>query len=64
MIAIVRGGGDLATGIIYRLWKVGFSVLCLEVEKPLVIRRTVSAASGFRRLLFSRGYAGQAHTKY
>ncbi len=44
MIAIVRGGGDLATGIIYRLWKVGFSVLCLEVEKPLVIRRTVSAA--------------------
>ncbi|NLC64007.1 MAG: EF2563 family selenium-dependent molybdenum hydroxylase system protein [Thermoanaerobacterales bacterium] len=44
MIAIVRGGGDLATGIIYRLWKVGFKVLCLEVEKPLVIRRTVSAA--------------------
>lgn len=44
MIAVVRGGGDLATGIIYRLWKVGFSVLCLEVEKPLVIRRTVSAA--------------------
>lgn len=44
-LAIVRGGGDLATGIIYRLWKVGYSVLSLEVETPLVIRRTVSAAS-------------------
>lgn len=42
---IVRGGGDLATGIIYRLWKVGFSVLALEAERPLVVRRTVSAAS-------------------
>ena len=44
-IAIVRGGGDLATGIIYRLWSVGFRVLCLEIQKPLVVRRTVSAAS-------------------
>lgn len=43
-IAIVRGGGDLATGIIYRLWKIGFKVLCLEIPKPLVVRRTVSAA--------------------
>ena len=42
---IVRGGGDLATGIIYRLWRVGFSVLVLETERPLVVRRTVSAAS-------------------
>ena len=25
-VAIVRGGGDLATGIIYRLWKIGFKV--------------------------------------
>lgn len=44
-IAVVRGGGDLATGIIYRLWRVGFRVLCLEIQKPLVVRRTVSAAS-------------------
>ena len=42
---IVRGGGDLATGRIYRLWRVGFSVLVLETERPLVVRRTVSAAS-------------------
>ncbi|MDD4751453.1 MAG: selenium-dependent molybdenum cofactor biosynthesis protein YqeB [Synergistaceae bacterium] len=44
-LAIVRGGGDLATGIIYRLWKVGCSVLSLEIPAPLVVRRTVAAAS-------------------
>jgi xanthine dehydrogenase accessory factor len=44
-LAIVRGGGDLATGIIYRLWKAGYAVLCLEIETPLVVRRTVSVAS-------------------
>lgn len=44
-IAVVRGGGDLATGIIYRLWRTGFRVLCLEIQRPLVVRRTVSAAS-------------------
>ena len=43
-IAIVRGGGDLATGIIYRLHKVGFRVICLETDNPLAVRRTVSAA--------------------
>lgn len=43
--AIVRGGGDLATGIIYRLWKVGYSVLVLETERPLVVRRTVAVAN-------------------
>ena len=43
--AVVRGGGDLATGIIYRLWRVGYSVLALETALPLVVRRTVSVAS-------------------
>ncbi len=44
-LAVVRGGGDLATGIIYRLWKAGYAVLSLETETPLVVRRTVSVAS-------------------
>ncbi|MDL2297886.1 EF2563 family selenium-dependent molybdenum hydroxylase system protein [Synergistaceae bacterium OttesenSCG-928-D05] len=43
-LVIVRGGGDLATGTIYRLWKAGFQVLSLEVERPLVVRRTVAVA--------------------
>lgn len=44
-LAVVRGGGDLATGVIYRLWKVGYKVLSLEIEAPMVVRRSVSAAS-------------------
>ena len=44
-LAIVRGGGDLATGIIYRLWRSGFKVLVLETQFPLVVRRTVAVAS-------------------
>ena len=43
-LVIVRGGGDLATGVIYRLWKAGFEVLSLETANPLVVRRTVSVA--------------------
>ena len=42
---IVRGGGDLATGVIYRLWRAGFKVLCLEREYPLVVRGPVSVAT-------------------
>ena len=39
---IVRGGGDLATGTIHRLWSAGFPVLVLEAEHPAAIRRQVS----------------------
>jgi xanthine dehydrogenase accessory factor len=42
---IVRGGGDLASGVIYRLVKAGFPVLVTELARPLVIRRTVAFAS-------------------
>lgn len=41
---VVRGGGDLATGIIWRLHRVGYRVVCLEAPLPTVIRRPVSAA--------------------
>lgn len=41
-LVIVRGGGDLATGIIHKLHRCGFEVLVLEIEKPLAIRRKVS----------------------
>jgi len=39
---IVRGGGDLATGTIYKLKKCGFPVLILETAAPSAIRRNVS----------------------
>lgn len=41
-LIIVRGGGDLATGTICKLYKCGFSVLILEVENPSAIRRNVA----------------------
>ena len=40
-LIIVRGGGDLATGTIYKLKKSGFPVLILEVAQPSAIRRNV-----------------------
>ena len=39
---VVRGGGDLATGTIYKLKRCGFSVLVLETPNPAAIRRTVA----------------------
>ncbi len=44
-LVVVRGGGDLATGAIYRLRHAGFPILALELEQPLAIRRTVAVAS-------------------
>lgn len=43
-LVVVRGGGDLASGVIIRLHRSGYRVLVLEVDKPSVIRRTVSFA--------------------
>ena len=40
-LILVRGGGDLATGTIHRLWSAGLRVLVLEAEHPAAIRRVV-----------------------
>ncbi|OOB79347.1 MAG: molybdenum hydroxylase [Epulopiscium sp. Nuni2H_MBin003] len=39
---IVRGGGDLASGTIYKLWQNNYKVLVLEISAPSAIRRKVS----------------------
>lgn len=39
---VVRGGGDLATGTIYKLRKAGYPVLVLESGHPSAIRRCVA----------------------
>ena len=44
-LIIVKGGGDLATGIAHRLFRSGFDVLITEIAQPTVIRRTVAFAS-------------------
>ncbi len=43
-LVVIRGAGDLATAVGIRLYNAGFAVVHLEVEKPTVIRRTVSFA--------------------
>ncbi len=42
MFALIRGAGDLASGIALRLWHSGFDVVMTDVEHPTSIRRTVS----------------------
>lgn len=41
-VVIIRGGGDLASGTIHRLYRCGYRILVLECEKPTAIRRMVS----------------------
>jgi len=41
---VIRGGGDLATGVAVRLSRARFSVMILEVDHPTVIRLPVSFA--------------------
>lgn len=44
MKIVVKGAGDLATGVAYVLKRAGFQVVMTEMEEPTVIRRTVSFA--------------------
>ena len=39
---LVRGAGDIASGIIWSLAYAGFNVCCTEVEKPSTIRTEVA----------------------
>jgi len=41
----IRGGGDLASGVAYRLFVSGFPVLITELAHPLLLRRMVSFGS-------------------
>jgi len=41
---VLRGGGDLGSGVAVRLVRAGFSVVVLEAERPLAVRRTVAFA--------------------
>ncbi len=57
---VIRGGGDLATGVAYRLHKVGFPIVVLELEQPLVVRRRVAlAAAAFEGQVAVEGLQGQ-----
>lgn len=42
MLTLIRGAGDIASGIALRLYRAGFSVVMTEIERPTTIRRTVA----------------------
>ncbi|MBN1104527.1 MAG: EF2563 family selenium-dependent molybdenum hydroxylase system protein [Deltaproteobacteria bacterium] len=42
MRVLIRGGGDLASGVAWRLYQCGFRVLITEIPAPLSVRRKVS----------------------
>ncbi len=43
-LVLVKGGGDLGTGVAHRLFRSGFPVIITEVEKPTMVRRSVCFA--------------------
>ena len=44
-LVVIRGGGDLATGVAFRLRHAGFPVIVLELAHPLTVRRTVALST-------------------
>ena len=42
LVVLVRGAGDLATGVAWRLKRAGFGVITCELERPLTVRRCVA----------------------
>jgi len=39
---VIRGGGDLATGVVQKFHRAGFAVAILEIREPTAIRRSVA----------------------
>ncbi len=46
---VVRGGGDLGSGVVARLVRAGFPTVVLEIPKPLAVRRAVAFAEAVYR---------------
>lgn len=44
-LCLLRGGGDLATGVAWRLTRAGWPVVVSELPTPLTVRRTVALSS-------------------
>jgi xanthine dehydrogenase accessory factor len=41
-LILIKGGGDLASGVALRLYRSGFPIVMTELPRPLMVRRTVS----------------------
>lgn len=47
-MCLLRGGGDLATGVAWRLTRAGWPVIVCELANPLTVRRTVALSTAVR----------------
>ena len=47
-LCLIRGGGDLATGVAWRLTRAGYPVVVTELADPLTVRRTVALSTAVR----------------
>ncbi len=45
MKILIRGGGDIGSGVAFRLQRVGWNVVITEITQPLVLRRSVAFAN-------------------
>ena len=48
MAVIIRGAGDIATGIALRLHRAGFQIIMTDLPQPTSIRRTVCFSEALR----------------
>ena len=48
-LVLVRGGGDIASGAIYRLKRAGYKVIVNEIAIPTMIRREVCYGNAVHR---------------
>ena len=44
MLVLIKGAGDLASGVALRLHRAGIKVVMTDIAQPTVIRRTISFA--------------------
>ena len=62
-IILIRGGGDLATGVAIRLIRSGLRVIITELPQPLAVRRTVAFAEAvYSGEITIEGLTGRAVT--
>lgn len=43
-LIVIRGGGDIASGIAHRLFQSGYNIIILQIKNPIVVIRKVAFA--------------------
>jgi xanthine dehydrogenase accessory factor len=63
ILVLIKGGGDLASGVAYRLFRCGFPIVMTETARPLAVRRGVAFAQAvYDREMTVQGVAAR-HVK-